>query len=51
MPYTDVTNDVIIWHENDIEFNIRISACMPYCCNNRPFDPFNIKSVSPYKQL
>jgi len=29
MPYV-VSNDVIIWHENETELSIRIFACMPY---------------------
>jgi len=31
IPYTkmpsEVPNDVSVWHENEIEINIRISAC------------------------
>jgi len=30
MPY-EVPNDVIMYHEKRIEWNILISACMPYC--------------------
>jgi len=29
MPY-EVPNDVIMYHEKRIEWNILISACMPY---------------------
>jgi len=31
MPY-EVPNDVIMYHEKRIKWNILISACMPYCC-------------------
>jgi len=37
MPY-EVPNDVIMYHEKRIEWNILISACMPYrkLLTNRP---------------
>jgi len=28
--HTEVYNDVIIWHENEIELDIRITACTPH---------------------
>jgi len=28
---TEMSNDVIVCHENEIELNIRISACMQNC--------------------
>jgi len=31
---TVVPNDVIIWHENKMKFNIRISACKTLYCHN-----------------
>jgi len=30
MPHRGVQYEVIIWHENEIESNIRISAYIPY---------------------
>jgi len=42
-----MSNDVIIWPENDMELNNRISACMPIFADRFFIFPFSFAQTAP----